>query len=631
MAEIRELLQDRQVQKAVIIDDVFDEYPRPDELDAENWAVFFDDLGAEGSKTLEEFFPGYEETAPEELRNSIEFIKIVWDNRNNLPKEVCEPLFSAYEESRIRERESLGVLATALEAYGLGCLQTGSDIGEIGGDTDLIFVDLFLGFRQTDGDMARAIERIRALVEPRLGRPPLVVLMSRSHRLMEKRNEFRDEAGLLGSTFRVIGKADLAKDGQLETLLGRLVRPYNDAKRVAAFVKAWDDGLDSARKRFIKRLRRLDLSDLAQIRNLLLDFEGQSLGEYMLDVADRVLQHEIEADPGTIGAALELSKVDPENYPAPHLEGSSDLQELVHRMIFQHQERLKLSESSEPAVLQFGDILRYKTDGSEELSPDVIAILTPACDLLRCSVENVLILPGTLQTFGAGDWTYGSTTAKIPIFVSPDGARYWIKWSVRDYRTVLIGDLHQCLGEGGQLLRMGRLREVCAIELQQRMLAEMSRIGQTANPPATFRVSIDVFKVPPEGPPIRLDIPDATEALCFVGRDENSKRVDHLVLGEKSCDALRSAIQTLPDEDVHPSARASLTAVKTDMDFFDRFERGLVKVPTKIDSPTPENGGDNQTYLNLVRNAWAKENEVPSQMLRKAPIVMKICDLQPDE
>ncbi|MFN0141478.1 MAG: hypothetical protein ACKVQW_15495 [Pyrinomonadaceae bacterium] len=624
MAEIQTLLEERQVRKAVIIDDVFDEYPRADEMNSEDWTLFFDDLSEEGDALLKSLFPDYESTPAEDLQNSPEFIKVVWDNRKTLPQEACGPLFSDYEVIREDERTRLDGLAKALKAHGLTCTMMGSDIDDTAKEADLIFVDLFLGFKQTDDDMSRAIDRISHLIKDRKDRPPLVVLMSRSSRLIAKRNDFRDQAGLLGSTFRVIGKADLSKTGELETLLVRLARPYDDAKRVAAFVKAWDDGLNKARENFIQRLRRLDLSDLAQIRTLLLDFEGQSLGEYLLDVADRVLQHEIEADPGTIAAALELSKIDPDNYPAPHLEGSADLQELVHRMIFQHVERLKLSDNSEPAVLQFGDLLRYKNPETGELDDNVIVILTPACDLLRCSIANVLALPGKLQAFVAVDWLYGNTAAKIPIFITADGSRYWIKWNVRGYHTVPINDLQENLGGNKTLLRIGRLREVCAIELQQRMLLEMGRIGQTANPPATFPVSIDVYAIPPDGAPVRLDIPDAADALCFVGRGKKPERVDHLVLTERSCDALRNSILNLSEDDVHQSARPSLASLKTDIEFFDRFERGSIEVPIKPNSPTPQTGIDNKIYMHLVRNEW---NENVDQNIRKAPIILKICDL----
>jgi hypothetical protein len=310
MTDLRALLTEKGIQKAVIIDDVYDAVPRPDELSEEDWPVFFDDLGEEGHKLLGKIFPAYEDTPTDDLRISQKFIDVLWQNREKLPSAARDPLFNEYESTNATERNGLDALVMALEELGLTCETIGREPDATAKEADLVFIDLFLGFHQSEDDMGRAVQRVGELVADRAQNPPLVVLMSRSPRLWDKRSDFRDNVGLLGSTFRVISKADLAKDGVLETLLSRLASHYEDAKRVAGFIHAWDRGLDEARKRFIQVLRRLDLSDLAQIRALLLDFEGQQLGEYLLDVADRVLQHEIEADAGTITAALELNKIE---------------------------------------------------------------------------------------------------------------------------------------------------------------------------------------------------------------------------------------------------------------------------------------------------------------------------------
>ena len=264
--------------------------PRPDELNDGDWSNFFDDLGEAGNTLLSELHTGYEDASTDDLKTSQEFVAVVWENREKLPRATSDHLFSEYEDTKATERARLDALVGALEALGLTCTTMGRDLDEGAREADLIFVDLFLGFHQSEGDMERAIRRVAELMADRTASPPLVVLMSRSSRLHEKRNACRDEAGLLGFTFRVVSKDDLAKDGTLETMLTRLAEHYDDAKRVAGFIHAWDGGLDLARKNFIRILRRLDLSDLAQIRALLLDFEGQNLGEYFLDVADRVLQ-----------------------------------------------------------------------------------------------------------------------------------------------------------------------------------------------------------------------------------------------------------------------------------------------------------------------------------------------------
>ena len=303
MTELHTLLQERHIRKAAVIDDVFDEVPRPDELNDGDWTTFFDDLGNDGHDTLEAMYPGYRDTDAGDLQACQAFINFLWGNRQHLPEGPIEALFQDYESTNAMEKEALEGIVHVLEGLGLTCTRIGRDPSAEAHDADLIVIDLFLGRNQTGVDMERAVERARDLVAGRADNPPLVILTSRSPHLNQNRDAFRDDAGLLGSTFRVASKSDLGKAGALEAMLFRLALHYEDAKRVAGFVQAWDRGLDHARENLIRVLRRLDLSDLAQLRALLLEFEGEGLGEYLLDVADRVLQHEIEHDQLTIAAA----------------------------------------------------------------------------------------------------------------------------------------------------------------------------------------------------------------------------------------------------------------------------------------------------------------------------------------
>ncbi len=627
MKKLRELLKKRVVKNAVVIDDVFDDIPRPDELTEGDWSNFFDDLGASGNALLSNLFPGYERTSMGDLIGSQEFISILWEYRDKLPTEAREHLFRDYESTQEAERKILEALIVALEGFGLTCSTMGKEFDERAREADLIFIDLFLGFHQSEQDMDRAVSRVSQLVTNRAHKPPLVVLMSRSTRLWEKRNDFRDKAGLLGSTFRIASKADLTKDGRLETLLTRLANHYEDAKRVAAFVQSWNDGLEQARDNFVRILRRLDLSDLAQIRTLLLDFEGQKLGEYLLDVSDRVLQHEIEAQVGTISAAQELNKIELGQYPAPHLAGSSDLQDLVHRMIFQHVRRLELSVGQDVPTIQYGDVLRRKNTETGKLTSEVFLVATPACDLARAETENVFVLPGTLMPLVAKDWSYGATVTKTPIFKSQDGSRHWIRWHLKKRQTIPLATLCEGLQHSSSYVRVGRIREIFATELQQKLLADMGRIGQPAKPPATFPVSIALYVVSPDATTRSVPVESMETASCFVGRDAQGRRVDHLVLGEDVCDALRETMQSYPLEDVRTSAKESLSAMKTDLDFFERFERGLMELPRQNGKWNAEKGKDNRTYLYLVRNEGVEEGISAKSNYRKAPFVMKITDI----
>ena len=629
MTELRALLEDSGIRKAAVIDDVYDEAPRPDELYEGDWLNFFDDLGEAGNALLLKLYPAYEDTQLDDLKASREFVSVLWKNRARLPTPAREHLFNDYETTKSTEQAVLDKLVAALDTLGLTCTRMGRDFNEDAKAADLIFVDLFLGFHQSEGDMEPAISCVSELVCNRAHSPPLVVLMSRSPRLWGKRNEFRDKAGLLGSTFRVVSKADLTKDGRLETLLIRLASHYDDAKRIAAFVHAWDRGLQRAQENFIRILRRLDLADLAQVRALLLDFEGQMLGEYLLDVADRVLQYEIEGNTETISAAQELNRIELTKYPAPHLAGTPDLQDLVHRMIFQHVERLKLSFDPETPTIQYGDVLQCKDKKSEALTNDVLLVATPACDLARGEMEHVLVLPGTLTPLSAADWSYGATVLKTPIFESEDGSRHWIKWHLKDRQTIPFATICEGLQNEAVYGRMGRIREMYTTDIQQRLLADMGRIGQPANPPATFPVSISLYAVSPDPSGRTVAVDGLDTAVCFVGRDAAGNRVDHLVLGELACDALRGMIQEYPDENVHKAARPSLAAIKTDINFFERFEKGLIVVPQKDGKWQEEKGKDNLVYLHILRNDGFVEGDKAQGNHRKAPFVLKVSYVVP--
>ena len=628
MTALQNLLKKSGIGKAIVIDDVFDAVPRPDELNEADWSIFFDDLGEDGHDFLADLYPGYEDASSDDLKTSQKFISVVWENRENLA--ACDRLFSEYETTEANELNMLNALVAALENLGLTCTTMGREPAEGAKEADLIIVDLFLGYKQTEDDIGRAIRRVKELVEDRVQNPPLVVLMSRSPRLREQRNNFRDNAGLLGSTFRVVSKADLADPGKLDRLLRRLASHYEDAKRVAGFVHAWDTGLDQARKKFIQVLRRLDLSDLAQVRALLLEFGQQKLGEYLLDVADRVLQHEIEGNADTIEAALELNKIDLSKYPAPHLVGSPDLQDLVHRMVFLHSDRLRLLKEKGEVQLQFGGLLRWKSADGTAFSDDVSLVVTPACDLVRKGVERVMLLSGKLESLEPKNWSYKANPVRTPIVILPDEDHKWIRWNLKNVKMLSWSELDDLFGEQERLSCIGRLREIYAIEIQQMMLADFGRIGRPANLPVPFPVDVSFFYVDTASKAQKLDVEEIESAVCYVGRDADSRPVHRLVLTEQACDHIERALRTLDDGKLHRSAQDSLTTVRSDSGFFTKFELGEIKIsPDAGRKRVP--GADNKVYAIIIRGGDFGEGSTVSGDCKKAALIVKVTDVEGDE
>lgn len=631
MTNLPKLLEENGIRKAVIIDDVFDAEPRPDDLADGDWSTFFDDLGEDGSKLLAKLYPGYEDAGLENLKNAQDFISVVWNNRKNLPSTACDPLFSDYETTNATERTRLDSLVTALESLGLTCTAIGRDPNEEAKEANLLIVDLFLGYQQSGNDMDRAVRRVKELVEDRVQNPPLVVLMSRSTRLQDKRNDFRDSAGLLGSTFRVVSKADLTVPGTLERLLRRLADHYKDAKRVAGFVHAWDTGLDQARRNFIRMLRRLDLSDLAQIQALLLEFEGQKLGEYLLDVADGVLQHEIEGNIDTIKAALELNQITLTKYPAPHLIGTPDLQELVYRMVFRHSDRLSLSKDNNKIQLQFGDLLRWKDKDGTAFGNDVSLVITPACDLVRRGTERVMLLSGKLENLEPKSWSYQSRPVRTAIVTIPDEGRKWIRWNLKDVKTLSWDELGDLFNESEGLIRVGRLRELYAIEIQQMLLSDLGRIGRPANLPAPFLVDVSLFYVDVNSKAQKLAVEGIEPATCYVGRDEDSKPRHRLVLTEQAYDHIEKTLRSLDPNRLHRLAQSALASVKADSGFFDQLEHGEVEIPQRDRGEKMIRGSDNNVQAAIIRDDDFNEDSQVSGDRRKAAIIVKIQAVEGNE
>jgi len=448
-------------------------------------------------------------------------------------------------------------------------------------------------------DLNLAIKNLRQLVSRKPHEPPLVILMSNSDQLHRERHRFRDESLLLASTFRVAKKTELLQEGKLELILSRLVKNYDDAKKYAKFLHALENGITDILKIFLPLFRKLDLSDLNQLRTLLLNAEGEQLGHYLLDVTDQVLQHEIEGNQDITNATLELNKIQLDQYPAPHLTGTLDFQDLVYRMQFMHGNRLRLSEENHTINIQFGDIVGKTNQSIEGDSDQVFVVITPACDLVRDGISQVILLPGILNDLKPVSWSYQSKIVRTPVIIL-DEKRKWIKWNPKEVHTIPKSELRDSLIEG-DLIRIGRLRELYALNIQQHVFQRLGRIGLTANLPAVFPVDVSFYYVDPESCAQELDIMHQNPAACYVGRTTTSKAIHHLVLSEQTCDQIRLALLNISEESVQSNARASVKIAKQDLELISNFEKGEVEIPlnkgTKyIRSP---NG---QTLVSIIRN-----------------------------
>ena len=635
---LSDLLAEKGIHSALIVDDVFDAVPTAADIGPENdqWPNVNDDLTPEHRARILELYPPAADYDFDELVRDDEYVAALWQLRDEFG-EVLEPLFAMYRENQAMDEHYVRSAQHKLEALGLRCETEGRHFQDKAQESDVILIDLFFGNAQDPAALDVSKAQLRRALSTRADNPPLVILMSRSPRLEDKRDEFRDEVGLMDSAFRIIKKSDLEETGQLQQQLERLAENAEDSRKLARFFYALESGIEAAANRTLVLLRKLKLSDIGQIQQLLLSAEGEPTGSYLVDVFDGVLQHEIEREAGIIDAARALNDFSAESHPPPYVAGSAELQQLVRRLLTQNENRLRLPGSL-GARVTFGDLLRMPPDADPDLlrrallvdlTPDnVLLVLTPVCDLQRDGVPRILLLVGTLKRLEPRQWSYVND-ARTPA-LEIDGEPVWVKWNLKHIDTVSQSKLAGALNDG-EIRIVARLRAAHALELQQRVLAGLGRVGLVATLPATFPVDVEAYYADAEGRLARLEVPALSDgAVCFVGRDKDADQDIRLVMTELSSDGIQEALSALSEDQVAARARPALRHVRSTMDLRRRMAAGInlkgagherwAGIPSETGAPQlPQMGL-------LAWNYRVTDQALSNNDLKKAGIILVVRD-----
>lgn len=578
---VKELLLERGLKRALIVDDAVDSVPTAADIkDAgEVWPVFNDDLTEVQRAKIAAAFPQGDGLNFQALITNDEYVAKIWELRNELGA-VATAVFATYSANQASDEEYVAVAQARLEALGLECKKAGRNFHEDALAADIILIDLFLGHNQDQTSLDASKAALKAVANERKNNVPLVILMSSSNRLEDKRDEFRNDSDLLDSAFRVIHKPDLKRDGVLELQLQRLAQNATHTRLLADFVHAIEDGHDGAVKRTLALLRKLKLSDIGQIQELLLSAEGEPTGSYLVDVFDRVLQHEIERDEKVMSAAKAMNGITSVEYPPAYVSGSPDLQELVERTLTHNSMRLSLQGSLDSPVT-FGDVLRLRAGANadtpkifDEMGPKhVLLVVTPVCDLQRGDAPRVLMLVGEVEDVAASSWSYKGEARTVAINL--DGELRCIKWHLKHVVTASGQGISDLIGSG-DLLVAARLRESHALELQQKLLSGLGRVGQIAALPATFSVDLDVYYSGLDGKPLPVQIDGLAEgAVCWVGRNGDGTPAIRLMITEMMGDRIQSAFANLDPASIAVHAQGAFNHLVKSQDLLNSLAAGL--------------------------------------------------------
>jgi hypothetical protein len=202
-----------------------------------------------------------------------------------------------------------------------------------------------------------------------------------------------------------------------------------------------------------------------------------------------------------------------------------------------------------------------------------------------------------------------------------------------------LTNLADALGERGTHRVFIRLRENQALEIQQKLLSDLGRVGLVAPMPGTFPVRIEVGFADEAGVFQRLNLATVGRegGVCFIGRDRNSKPVTRLVFSEAACDEILAAINPLESNAVHARAADTLNLLKNSTLFASALEHGIpAPAPHKGNwTPLQIEGKDAQgTAIHEIVGLIARNPPViafTSQELRNAGFVLVLRDVHLQE
>lgn len=578
--ELREILTREKITSAAIIDDVYDELPLSQDINQDSWNVFVDDLSDVDEATIKD---GYidPEGRWDELRRDENFIKFLWEHRNEA--EVFKHLFDTYEADRTAGQARLEPLRALLfddlklEGRTYGSRQLDAPIA-----SQLLFIDLFLGTPQDQDARDKAMQRVKDVVAARREESPMVVLMSSSTRLEQMRDEFRDEAELVGSQFRIMPKALLDDPPEVYDLLSRLTASYQDSLRVNGFLYLWQEALREATNRFLKTVRRLDLRDYADLQMLVLNAEDESLGTYLLEVFGKYFQFEIEEDARLAAEAVKLNEMTWDTYPAPHFLPAADSERIADGLLFRSAK--VLSRSGPP---EFGDVLfSTRVDAlGEGVEPSAnfakgeriaLLVLNAACDLQHEKVKRIFFIAGVARPSKLQRHTRPDMLLTPVLF--HDGISYVVEWDPGAPVAWTLNDVAQQLNlEAPSFERVRRFRTVFSLQLQQRFTSDLSRVGTPVMPPmqhvTAARISYrdksghlhDLISIETEN----------RQAILLVGWEKKKEYVDRLMLDLDVVSKLRIAMQKVDGNGIDQNLKARWIASVQNRELYSKMQEGI--------------------------------------------------------
>lgn len=432
---------------------------------------------------------------------------------------ILRPLFGTAGVDRAAKLRPLRKLKSIIEDG------TEATITEFGSDTagadvagfDMVFLDYYLsgavpavvgaGVKKKDKDDARdkSVQFLKELIE-HAERIPLVMLISSAATAADL-PKFREDTAMLASKLSFLPKEIAVKDpARAQHKIMGLAKFRGESDALWTLMETWQRVVAEASSEVLLSLRELDVMDFSYIQEFRLADEKTPFAQYLIWLLGGKLTDEVEqimrrketdklvksivlpqAIPGRVGPTAAITGL----YSAATTS------------------RLPVSNDTFKPKTWSGyiyiDTASYNRIYGKNLDvrrraknlPQVLAVLTPACDLVpgRSSEDKLK----TVTMIGGSLLPLADAPNPSNHLIMLNDKPYIVEWNTKWPVTMTV-DAMATQNLGGRYQWVGRLREMYHADLQQKLMADVGRVGLPVAPPMSETVGVRIMARTGGGP-----------------------------------------------------------------------------------------------------------------------------------
>ncbi|MGU3663952.1 hypothetical protein ACLBX9_07175 [Methylobacterium sp. A49B] len=575
---LRAAFETSQIKRIAIVDDAYD-LPRHATIKPERLGEFeagFEDAVDEDSEAASvtavcAALALAPDAIPDKVRSDDEALGKLWElyrgaERETPVSKLLRPLFVEFDVDRRDKRRQLESLEALIEdASGIVPERFDSQAQATDLVTyELVFLDFYLeppgGLGELGGaGRERSIVFLKELIKASANRTPLVMLIS-SEAKADDLETFREEAEVLASAIQFLPKKQVELDPfRAQGVLLGLVARRREVEALWELLDHWKTSVRAASSELLDLVRQLDLTDYSYLQEYRLNNERIPLSAYLIWLFNGYLADRVEERFRDNVASKLVEKIASKATSSGRVAPTPAIASLYGAVTAS---AVQAGSDAFKPIAWAGDIFlgveRYdiifgrahgpKPPPLPYPMPDVLGIITPACDLVpgrssSDSLKTVTALGGTLVPL---------SEVKSPTvhFIVINKQPFHIEWNAKWPVTIPVEQLNGESAFEGRYLWVGRIREPYHADLQQTLVRQVGRIGLPVVPTMPQSLGVRIMVRGPDRA-YRVALERRAEERCaWSFQTTKGERVYHLRedVAWLVRDWVKANRETFPDE-----------------------------------------------------------------------------------